>query len=378
MSIELNTNLKNKTTLADTNKSILNLVRKDVIDMVAYQSARREQSGGTVWLNANEQGGNKVFSQPIEQLNRYPDFQPSALINAYANYARVKTEQLLATRGADEAIEVLIRTFCEPGKDNIVICPPTYGMYAISAKGHLTNTTNVPLTSALQLDLEGLQQQVGQCKLVFICSPNNPTGDLINRQDIIHTLEMFSGKALVVVDEAYIDYCVEASCVELLEQFENLVILRTLSKAFGLAGLRCGFAIANPQVIEMMSKIIAPYPIAKPVADIASGALSCEATLTLQRDIKRTLELRNEIVTELKVLPWIEQVFTSKANFVLFRIAATETCERLFAFMSDNGVLIRNQSKQLTLENCLRVSIGSEQELSEFTRLLAAFNEKLS
>ncbi|QDP00975.1 histidinol-phosphate transaminase [Thalassotalea sp. PS06] len=378
MSIEINANPQSDTAKENTDNSVLNLVRQDVIDMVAYQSARREQSGGTVWLNANEQGGNNVFSQPIEQLNRYPDFQPSALINAYASYAQVSTKQLLATRGADEAIEVLIRTFCEPGKDNIVICPPTYGMYAISAKGHLTDTTTVQLTSELQLDLAALEQQIGKCKLVFICSPNNPTGDLINQQDIIQTLKMFSGKALVVVDEAYIDYCMQASCVELLEQFENLVILRTLSKAFGLAGLRCGFAIANPQVIELMSKIIAPYPIAKPVADIASAALSSEATLTLQRDIKRTLELREEIVIELKVLPWVEQVFTSKANFVLFRTTDTQKCQQLFAFMSENGVLIRNQSKQLTLENCLRISIGSEQELNEFKRLLAAFNQTIS
>ncbi|TLU61187.1 histidinol-phosphate transaminase [Thalassotalea litorea] len=358
--------------LAPTN-TILSLVREDVIEMVAYQSARREQTGGTTWLNANEQGGNKVYSQSIENLNRYPDFQPSALIDAYASYANVNSNQLLATRGADEAIEVLIRTFCEPGKDNIVICPPTYGMYAISAKGHLTGVTTVPLTDAMQLDLTALEPQKNQCKLVFICSPNNPTGNLINRADIVKTLEMFSSQALVVVDEAYIDYCPEASCVDLLAQFPNLVILRTLSKAFGLAGLRCGFAIANPEVIELLSKIIAPYPIAKPIADIASAALSQPATLSLQRQIQQTIEQRDDIAAELTLCSWVSDVFSSKANFVLFRITSKAICETFFRYMSSNGVLIRNQSKQLALANCLRVSIGSVDEMAEFKRLLAAF-----
>ncbi|WP_394176696.1 histidinol-phosphate transaminase [Thalassotalea litorea] len=358
---------------ANADDGILSLVRTDVIDMVAYQSARREQSGGNVWLNANEQGGNNVYTQAIEQLNRYPDFQPSALIQAYADYAKVQSRQVLATRGADEAIEVLIRTFCEPNKDSIVICPPTYGMYAISAKGHLTNVKTVPLNRERQLDIAALATQIGSCKLVFICSPNNPTGDLINQNDIISTLDMFLGKALVVVDEAYIDYCPEASCVELLEKYPNLVILRTLSKAFGLAGLRCGFALANSTVIELMSKIIAPYPIAKPVADIACSALASDATLLLKRQIKQTITLRQDIAETLARLPWVENVFPANANFILFRVMNIKICEQLFSEMSRNGVLIRNQSKQLTLENCLRVSIGSADELAEFKRLLTGF-----
>ncbi|WOH37876.1 histidinol-phosphate transaminase [Thalassotalea fonticola] len=348
------------------------LVREDVLNMVPYQSARREQAGGSCWLNANEAGGNNQLDISLSNLNRYPDFQPQQLINAYAQYAGVENKQVLATRGADEGIEVLIRTFCQSAQDNIIICPPTYGMYAISAKGHAVNVTTVPLTDDLQLDLALLEENKNQTKIVFICSPNNPTGDVINRNDIITTLELFKDSALVVVDEAYIEFCPELSFAKLLNDYPNLVILRTLSKAFALAGLRCGFTLASNEIITMMSKIIAPYPISNPVSAIASQALTQNLNEMQQRVIQ-TNKLNVEIGEFLKQQTWLEKLFISKTNYILFQANNAST---LFNSLIKQGVLIRNQSSQLGLDNCLRVSIGNVNELEQFKSAVNTYNQQ--
>ncbi len=351
------------------------LVRNDIKEMVAYQSARRGQTGGDFWLNANEAGGNEQLTVSLDNLNRYPDFQPKALVNGYAQYCQLTNEQILATRGADEGIEVLIRTFCESATDSIVICPPTYGMYAISAKGHNANTITVPLTAELQLDLPALNAQQGHCKLVFICSPNNPTGNIINRDDIIACIELFKDSALVVVDEAYIEFCPELSLVDMLATYPNLVILRTLSKAFALAGLRCGFTLANPAVIAMMSKVIAPYPISQPVAEIASAALNATGLKLMQQRVDNTIALRATVIDFLDQQPWVNKRFSSNTNYILFN---TELAESLFEFLTSQGVLIRNQSNQLNLANCLRVSIGNKTEISAFIAAVTTFNQQLA
>lgn len=359
------------------------LVRQDVLTMVPYQSARREQVQGNCWLNANEAGGNKQLQIQLQNLNRYPDFQPAQLLNAYSAYANVDEQQLLATRGADEGIEVLIRTFCRANQDQIVVCPPTYGMYAISAKAHAITINTIALKDNLQLDIERLQefadnnnnnnQQSGSVKLVFICSPNNPTGDVINREDIINVIEMFSSTALVVVDEAYIEFCPELTMANLIDRYPNLVVLRTLSKAFALAGLRCGFTLANAAIIEMMAKIIAPYPISAPVSLIASEALSNQLPDMLQR-VEQVLTLKAEINSFLDQQPWLIKRFLSKTNYVLFK---AENATELFEFLGTHGVLIRNQSSQLNLQNCLRISIGDITELQQFKDCVLQYNKQI-
>ncbi|KGJ87486.1 histidinol-phosphate transaminase [Thalassotalea sp. ND16A] len=362
----------------ETDDLVNALVRKDVLNMVPYQSARREQSGGSCWLNANEAGNSNDLSVNLQNLNRYPDFQPQQLISAYADYAGVDNNQVLATRGADEGIEVLIRTFCETASNNknagnsdsIIICPPTYGMYAISAKGHAANIITLPLTNDLQLDLDGLTANKDNAKIVFICSPNNPTGDVIKRDDIISTLELFKNSALVVVDEAYIEFCPEFSTVTLLNDYPNLVILRTLSKAFALAGLRCGFTLASHNIIEMMAKIIAPYPISNPVSAIASQALTADLALMQQR-VDSTNQLNQHIASFLDAQPWLVKRFSSKTNYILFQ---ADNAQQIFAALVEHGVLIRNQSSQLGLNNCLRVSIGSIEELELFKNAVNNFN----
>ncbi|MEW6991104.1 histidinol-phosphate transaminase [Colwelliaceae bacterium 6441] len=355
----------------NNNVNIANkLAREELVEMVPYQSARRLYAGGSefsskIWLNANEAPGSGCYQVSSDCINRYPDFQPDNLINGYANYSGLANDNILATRGADEGIELLIRTFCKAYQDSILICPPTYGMYAISAENHGAGIIKVPLKSDdLQLDLDGLKAQVGKAKVVFLCSPGNPTGNLLSSDSIKAALALFGETAIVVVDEAYIEYSPKDSVASWIKDHPQLVILRTLSKAFALAGLRCGFTLANPDVIEMLSKVIAPYPISAPVAEIASNALQGEGLQQVSVRVQETENFRQQLANWLNKQSWCCNVFASDANFVLFKTVNETTKNFIFNCLEQQDILIRDQSKQPQLANCLRISIGSEQELS--------------
>ena len=236
--------------------SIEDLARANVRALTPYQSARRLGGKGDVWLNANEFPTAVAFQLTEQTLNRYPEPQPKAVIESYARYAEVKPEQVLVSRGADEGIELLIRAFCEPGEDAVLYCPPTYGMYSVSAETIGVECRTVPTLADWQLDLPGIEARLDGVKVVFVCSPNNPTGQIIDPQSMRDLLEMTRGKAIVVADEAYIEFCPQATLAGWLSDYPHLVVLRTLSKAFALAGLRCGFTLANAEVINVLLKVI--------------------------------------------------------------------------------------------------------------------------
>lgn len=359
------------------------LARQEIVAMTPYQSARRLFSSSDanktatqkVWLNANEASGPGIYRLSSDCLNRYPDFQPENLLRAYSNYCQLPQENILATRGADEGIELIIRTFCKAYQDNILICPPTYGMYAISAENHGAGIIEVPLiinkNTEIKLNLEALAAQVGKVNVVFLCSPNNPTGSLLNTQQIRQVLTLFQDSAMVVVDEAYIEFCPENSVISWLNNYDNLIVLRTLSKAFALAGLRCGFTLANNNIIRLLSKVIAPYPIAAPVAELASQALSEKGIAQMQIRVQETQILRKKLINWLNDQPWCQQIFTSDANFVLFR---SQYKAQIFHALKSQGILIRDQSKQAQLDNCLRISIGSEREINLLKQTLNQLN----
>ncbi|NAX18405.1 MULTISPECIES: histidinol-phosphate transaminase [unclassified Vibrio] len=330
------------------------LARKQIQALKPYLSARRIGGSGDVWLNANESPFNNEYKTDFVRLNRYSDCQPKAMIDAYAAYAKVQPEQVLTSRGADEGIELLIRAFCEPNQDAILYCPPTYGMYAISAETFGVERKVVPLTADWQLDLSAIRANLDSVKLIFVCSPNNPTGNLVKRQDIIALLEMTKDRAIVVMDEAYIDFCPEASTVNLLAQYPNLAILRTLSKAFALAGLRCGFTLANKELIDVLQKVIAPYPVPIPVADIAVQALS-EAGLA--RTKFQVLDLnanRAYLQAGLYMVPHLT-VFEGWGNYLLVKFPDGDA---MFKAAWDHGIILRNSP----IENCVRISIGNREE----------------
>ncbi|MCS2171716.1 histidinol-phosphate transaminase [Scandinavium sp. TWS1a] len=339
--------------------SIEELARKNVRDLTPYQSARRLGGKGDVWLNANEFPTAVSFDLSQQTLNRYPECQPKAVIENYAQYAGLKPEQVLVSRGADEGIELLIRAFCEPGKDAILFCPPTYGMYSVSAETFGVEYRTVPTLENWQLDLQAIADKLDGVKVVYVCSPNNPTGQIINPQDFRVLLEMTRGKALVVADEAYIEFCPQATLTGWIAEYPNLVVLRTLSKAFALAGLRCGFTLASEDVIALLMKVIAPYPLSTPVADIAAQALSPLGINAMRDRVAQILEERQYLITQLRDIACVEQVFDSETNYILVRLTASSA---VFKSLWDQGIILRDQNKQPSLSGCLRITIGTRDE----------------
>lgn len=345
------------------------LARTRVQELVPYQSARRLGGGGDLWLNANESPFDNQYLALLTGLNRYPECQPQALLQAYAQYAKVEPEQLMISRGADEAIELLIRTFCQSGQDEILYFPPTYGMYQVCAYEAEVDAIDVPLTFEGQLDLPAIEAQLAhpqrRFKLIFICHPSNPLGQLTSLADIERLLTLTIDKALVVVDEAYIDFCQEASVTPLLAHFKHLVVLRTLSKAFALAGIRCGFALAAPKVIESMLKVIAPYPVPAPVADIAKLALSDKNLPIIAKQIERLMENRRFLEQALSALDGIE-VRPSVTNFVLI---THPNADALFQSAMERGILLRKTS----VKNSVRISVGTREDCQRVVRLVRDF-----
>jgi histidinol-phosphate aminotransferase len=350
--------------------SIEELARANVRTLTPYQSARRLGGNGDVWLNANEYPTAVEYGLTQQTLNRYPECQPKAVIENYAAYAGVKPEQVLVSRGADEGIELLIRAFCEPGKDAVLFCPPTYGMYSVSAETIGVEYRTVPTLDNWQLDLPAMAENLEGVKVIYVCSPNNPTGQLVNPQDFRVLLEMARDKALVVADEAYIEFCPQATLAGWLSEYPHLVVLRTLSKAFALAGLRCGFTLANEEVINLLMKVIAPYPLSTPVADIAAQALSPQGINAMRDRVAEILINRQYLIAGLRAIPCVEQVFDSETNYVLARITASSA---VFKSLWDRGIILRDQNKQPSLSGCLRITVGT---LDECERTLAALRQQ--
>lgn len=338
------------------------LQRQHLKQLTPYASARRSMSGGNIWLNANESPYTHSYTVDDSKLNRYPEFQSKPLNQAYADYAGIKAAQVLSSRGSDEGIELLIRAFCEPGQDKVLTCPPTYGMYAISAKTFAVGVTEVPLLNSgevnnWQLDTEAVIEAAAECKVVFLCSPSNPLGNALNTHDIEQVLQ-HSPRSIVVVDEAYIEFSSGNSVASWLERYPNLVVLRTLSKAFALAGIRCGFLLANDDIIELLQKVLAPYPLPDPTVQIAVQALQTSSLERLQQQVAALLAERDRVQTALKQTP-LALVSESDTNFLLYQC---EDAADLVKTLADNGLLIRNQSAQRGLESVVRITIGSAAE----------------
>jgi histidinol-phosphate aminotransferase len=353
----------------DINKLIRNSVRQ----LSPYQSARRIGGQGEVWLNANEFPYPKTYHWQQNNLHRYPKAQSEQLINAYANYANIKPDQLIVTRGADEAIDLLIKAFCEPNQDSIIYCPPTYGMYEICAKTYGVNSKAIATLANWQLDLSTIEQQLDSVKLVFVCRPNNPTGNTVDAMTIKSLLEITKQKALVVIDEAYIEFTPTQTLTTWLSHYPHLVILRTLSKAFALAGLRCGFAIANSSIIDVLTKISAPYALPTPVIDIAIEALLPAGIKIMRQQVKQINELKQQFADQLNELSCVQQVYPSNSNYLLVRFNAKSA---IFKQLWQQGIILRDQHHQLGLENCIRITVGTGDECAAVIQALSRIDKE--
>lgn len=333
--------------------ALIKLARPEIVDLVPYSSARREQSTGKVWLNANENPW-----QHNDSLNRYPDPQPIKLISTLSEIYEVEPEKILACRGSDEAIDLLLRVFCNAKEDGIIICPPTYGMYKIAAQIQGAQIVSVPLLLPdFALDVSGvLSAWRPNLKLIMLCSPNNPTANLLSTEDILSLCGQLKDQALIVVDEAYIEFASTDSLVKQIDQYPNLVILRTLSKAYGLAGARCGVVLAQSYIIELLKKVLAPYPIPRPMVDLVVANLSNEGLTKMQVQVDELLVQRQLLIEFLNQLSIVEKVWPSETNFILVRFSCLT---KVMQACLTNAVVIRDRSKELGLENCARITVGT-------------------
>ena len=322
-----------------------------------------------LWLDTNEmQYSYDGFSIDSSRFHLYPEFQSIKLRSAYAGYAGVAADQVLVVRGADEGIELMIRAFCRPGVDRIVNVPPTYAMYYLTAAMFSVGVTDVPRDADFSVNVARLKE-VDDCKLVFICSPNNPTGNALTRGELVEILEHFRERAIVVVDEAYIELCPDTSCADLIDEYPNLAVIRTLSKAFGLAALRCGFLLCNLNVADVVRRVMAPYPLPEPVAQIAVQALEPVGRGRMQDWVARTLAAGATFVAALAQYRCLRVVSLIRGNFLLVRFA-DESVD--IGLLARQGIHIR----ELTLGNGItalhrRISIGTEEQMAALLAALA-------
>jgi histidinol-phosphate aminotransferase len=343
--------------------TIAAIARADIRALVPYPSARMEAQANRVMLNANESPWPLVA-----ELNRYPDPQPAELVNQLADLYKTTPERILVGRGSDEAIDLLVRAFCAAGKDAIAICPPTFAMYGVCARIQGAAVIEVALDSGFSVDVDALLGVITpEVKLIFLCSPNNPTGGCVPQASIVRILEAAAGRALVVVDEAYIEFAGDGSVIGLLEEFENLAVLRTLSKAFALASARIGALVAREEVIALLRRIQSPYPLPQPCVTAAIAALSCSGRDAAAARVEVIIASRDKLAAQLKALPNVREILPSAANFLCVRFSDSGEAYRN---LLREGVVVRDVSRYPGLDNCLRISIGTPQENAVLLRAL--------
>jgi histidinol-phosphate aminotransferase len=336
------------------------LLRKNILGMNPYSSARDEYKdiqNDMVFLDANE--------NPFDSaLNRYPDPQQTDLKTLISKQKNVAANQILLGNGSDEVLDLIFRAFCEPNIDSIITLPPTYGMYDVLANLNTVENLQVPLSSDFQLEVDAILATIkAQTKLLFICSPNNPSGNTVDRIAIERLLNGFQG--LVVIDEAYIDFTEESSWIQSLNAYPNLIVTQTLSKAYGLAGIRLGICYASEEIIAVLNKIKPPYNINTLTQDAALKALQNKDIVSDQ--ITTVLKERSRLIKAFKTYDFIKKIHPSEANFILIKV---DDANKRYDELIKKGIVVRNRSSQLNCENCLRITVGTPSENAQLLTLL--------
>ena len=329
---------------------IKNLVRKNIEDLIPYSSARDEfnKSDNYIYLDANESSYENGY-------NRYPNNKHPELIALISNYKKLNKDELVLCNGTDELIDLVIRVFCEPGKDKIITLNPTYGMYEVSAKINNVKNVKIDLDHNFQIDIEKVKSQFDDLtKIIFITNPNNPTGNCFNEDSIIEIIESFNG--IVFIDEAYIDYS-NNSLISKLNMYQNLIISQTFSKALGLAGIRLGVGYSNSNLISYLKKVKPPYNVnllteKKAIENISSTYLN-------NSQIKETILERNKLEKKLENFPFVKKVYPSDSNFLLVKVS---NANNLYKYLLDNCIVVRNRSQIKGCEECLRITVGTPKQ----------------
>lgn len=343
-----------------------NLLRENIRKLVPYSSARDEFKGeARIFLDANE---NSLGSPLTKWYNRYPDPLQWKVKEALSRIKGLPPENMFLGNGSDECIDILYRAFCNPGRDNVIINPPTYGMYEVSAHINDVEVRRAVLLDDFQLDLVHLENLVDDhTKLIWICSPNNPTANSMNREDVETILNNFDG--LVVIDEAYINFSRHRSFIQELKDYPNLVVLQTMSKAWGLAGLRLGMAFASEAIIEIYNKVKPPYNISQATQELALKAL--EETGQVNDMIRALVAMREDLGKSLTSLPLVKKVYPSDANFLLVQVTDART---VYDYLLDKGIVVRDRSRVDLCAGCLRITVGTERENKELITALQQFS----
>lgn len=341
------------------------LVRDNIKKMTAYSSARHEFTGSaSIYLDANENS----FGSPLpDNFNRYPDPLQIEVKEKLSRIKGVPVQNIFLGNGSDEAIDLLYRIFCAPGRDHALIFPPTYGMYEVCAEMNDVKVKKINLNKAYQLDIDAIESAIDPfTKLIFICSPNNPTGNSIDREDVEVILNNFNG--IVVIDEAYINYSRQKTFITELTEYPNLVIMQTLSKAWGLAGLRLGMAFASKPIIDLMNKVKYPYNV-----NTATQLLALEALDNIDwvnEHIATTVVEREKLKNDLLNLSFTENVFPSDANFILVKM---KQARNIYEKLCENGIIVRDRSKVVLCDDCLRITVGTPEENTQLTESLKTY-----
>lgn len=346
------------------------IVRENIKKLVPYSSARDEYKAKEgIFLDANE----NAFGSPLTEseniaYNRYPDPQQIAVKNKLSKIKGLPVENIFIGNGSDEAIDILYRIFCNPGIDNVIICPPTYGMYEVSAHVNNVQIIKVPLTAeTFQLDTTAILNAINEnTKLIFICCPNNPTANGVAWNSIKTILESFKG--IVLVDEAYIDFASYNSLISKLLLYSNLVIIQTLSKAWGMAGLRVGLAFASSEIISIFNKVKPPYNV-----NVASQQLALKALDNAEQVktwVKEIVVQREQVVKAIAALPFVLKVYPSEANFILVKV---NDAKKIYNYLVANFIVIRDRSKVELCDGCLRITIGTKAENNQLLETLKKY-----
>ena len=342
--------------------NIESLIRQDLKGMKAYSSARDEFEGAaSIFLDANENPNNNG-------VNRYPDPLQSSLKNRISQWKKVSSDKIFLGNGSDECIDLLIRLFCTAGKDEVAAMAPSYGMYAVSSRINNCRLREILLNEDFTFPTKKIISESKGAKLLFLCSPNNPTGFSIPESDVVEVLEAHQG--IVVIDEAYIDFSSQRSLLSLLSEFPNLVVCQTLSKAVGLAGIRLGMLFASEEIVTWLNKIKPPYNINQLTQEVALNYL--EKIELVEKQTKEIIRERSKVTASLGQFPFIKKVFPSDANFILARI---DEANDLYDYLLSKGIVVRNRSTQTLCENTLRFTIGTEEENNELINALSNYRK---
>ena len=347
---------------------INSLLRQNIKNLVPYSSARDEFKGeASIFLDANE---NSLGSPLTHWYNRYPDPLQWKVKEKLSAIKGIAPRHIFLGNGSDECIDIAYRAFCNPGKDNIIICPPTYGMYEVSAHINDVEVRRARLLDNFQLDLIHLENLADEhTKIIWLCSPNNPTGNALNREDIETVLNNFPG--LVVIDEAYINFSRHRSFIPALQDYPNLIVMQTLSKAWGLAGLRLGMAFASEAIIEVYNRVKPPYNINQSTQELVVKAL--DEVGQVNDMIKWIVQMREELAAALTKMPGVQKVYPSDANFLLVKVADPKMT---YQHLLQKGIVVRDRSRVELCEGCLRITVGTQKENADLIKNLETFFQK--